>query len=149
MRARYGLIGVAIALLVSAAFAAGVFRDSTRASSVPADPDPVVVTPVVSLSDADLPTVRSSVVEESVSGGAGGASGATGSSTAPVLPDDVVLVEVIDFGYCIPTASESCPVYPLKVYERGAASVAVDATGRVFADTPEDLAAFPFFTGGQ
>ena len=65
------------------------------------------------------------------------------------LPDDVVLEKTITFGYCVVyQPGVRCPEYPLYIFQRGDARVAIDSVGDVFEDVENgDASAFPFFTG--
>ena len=64
------------------------------------------------------------------------------------LPDDVVLEKTIMFGYCGYQPGVRCSQYPLYIFRRGDARVAIDSVGDVFEDVENgDASAFPFFTG--
>ena len=58
------------------------------------------------------------------------------------LPDDVKMIQDIEFGSCI----GECPVMPLRIFQRGEAIVGLDDAG-VMWDVGEgtDFSAFPFF----
>ncbi len=171
IRSRW-LVGVAIVVLI--AFIAGLAfglsgTDRTIAqegsTDLPPPPPHLVATP-----DGPVPTVdrtKRPLIFETVPYtppvGYMEAKSDAGSSAKPAtgnylylwsidryysLPDDVKLVDRIDFMTCDPETR--CPVAPFRIYQRGEARIGIDQLGEIFDDIEGgDASAFPFFTGKE
>ena len=159
----------AAAVLATVAFAAGLVSELPGTGrSLVAEPDPATQ-PVVTLDPPLSPSERPSppqvnllteIVPSAATKGVPGRAAATPPEGRYLhlpavdryysLPDDVELIGVIVTGQCVKIDDPdhpSCPRKPLRVYQRGEATIAIDSVGTIFETQPtDDASQFPFFT---
>ena len=165
----------AVAVIVSAAFIAGVYfglsgtdRMVAQERSTDLPPPDLIVTPVVPVPTMDL-TKYPIKIEYVPSSGPPAerieAKTDAGSTTKPAtgnylylpmidryfsLPDDVEQVDRVIEGICIYEPYSRCPVFPLLIYQKGEAFIGIDQVGRIYEDVEGgDASAFLFFTGEE